>query len=39
MKIHSQRTSCTSRFFDVTPIGRILNRFAADMDKIDLELT
>lgn len=26
-------------FFDVTPIGRILNRFAADMDKIDLELT
>jgi ATP-binding cassette subfamily C (CFTR/MRP) protein 1 len=26
-------------FFDVTPIGRILNRFAADMDKVDLELT
>jgi len=26
-------------FFDVTPTGRILNRFAADMDKIDLELT
>mmetsp|Transcript_1973 Transcript_1973/g.4859 ORF Transcript_1973/g.4859 Transcript_1973/m.4859 type:complete len:1649 (-) Transcript_1973:101-5047(-) len=26
-------------FFDVTPIGRILNRFAADMDKLDLELT
>ena len=26
-------------FFDVTPLGRILNRFAADMDKIDLELT
>jgi ABC-type multidrug transport system fused ATPase/permease subunit len=26
-------------FFDVTPIGRVLNRFAADMDKIDLELT
>jgi len=26
-------------FFDVTPIGRILNRFAADMDKIDLDLT
>jgi len=26
-------------FFDVTPVGRILNRFAADMDKIDLELT
>jgi ATP-binding cassette, subfamily C (CFTR/MRP), member 1 len=26
-------------FFDVTPIGRILNRFAADTDKVDLELT
>jgi ATP-binding cassette subfamily C (CFTR/MRP) protein 1 len=26
-------------FFDVTPTGRVLNRFAADMDKIDLELT
>lgn len=26
-------------FFDVTPTGRILNRFAADMDKVDLELT
>ena len=26
-------------FFDVTPIGRVLNRFAADMDKLDLELT
>jgi len=26
-------------FYDVTPLGRILNRFAADMDKIDLELT
>lgn len=26
-------------FFDVTPVGRILNRFAADMDKLDLELT
>jgi len=26
-------------FFDVTPIGRILNRFSADMDKVDLELT
>mmetsp|Transcript_8592 Transcript_8592/g.18150 ORF Transcript_8592/g.18150 Transcript_8592/m.18150 type:complete len:989 (-) Transcript_8592:348-3314(-) len=25
-------------FFDVTPLGRILNRFAHDMDKIDLEL-
>jgi ABC-type multidrug transport system fused ATPase/permease subunit len=26
-------------FFDVTPLGRILNRFAADMDKVDIELT
>jgi ATP-binding cassette subfamily C (CFTR/MRP) protein 1 len=26
-------------FFDVTPTGRILARFAADMDKIDLDLT
>jgi ABC-type multidrug transport system fused ATPase/permease subunit len=26
-------------FFDITPTGRVLNRFAADMDKIDLELT
>merc|ERR1712232_1242200 len=26
-------------FFDVTPIGRILNRFAADMDKVDLNLS
>lgn len=26
-------------FFDVTPTGRILNRFAADMDKVDLQLT
>jgi ATP-binding cassette, subfamily C (CFTR/MRP), member 1 len=26
-------------FFDVTPTGRVLNRFAADMDKVDLELS
>jgi ATP-binding cassette subfamily C (CFTR/MRP) protein 1 len=24
-------------FFDITPIGRVLNRFSADMDKVDLE--
>ncbi|KAF8634908.1 hypothetical protein AX15_000655 [Amanita polypyramis BW_CC] len=27
-----------ARFFDVTPIGRILNRFTTDMDTIDLVL-
>lgn len=26
------------RFFDVTPLGRILNSFSADMDVIDEEL-
>ena len=31
-------SSILSKFL-VTPIGRVLNRFAADMDKIDLDLT
>jgi len=42
-RIHDGLTNAVLRapvsFFDVTPIGRVLNRFAADMDKLDLELT
>jgi len=42
-KLHDALTDAVLKapiaFFDVTPIGRVLNRFAADMDKLDLELT
>jgi ATP-binding cassette subfamily C (CFTR/MRP) protein 1 len=42
-RLHDGLTDAVLRapvaFFDVTPIGRVLNRFAADMDKLDLELT
>lgn len=43
VKLHDDLTDVVLKapisFFDVTPIGRVLNRFAADMDKIDLEVT
>jgi ABC-type multidrug transport system fused ATPase/permease subunit len=43
VKIHDDLAASILRapvaFFDVTPTGRVLNRFAADMDKVDLELT
>jgi len=43
VKLHDDLADAILRapiaFFDVTPIGRVLNRFAADMDKLDLELT
>ncbi|XP_078066968.1 ATP-binding cassette sub-family C member 12 isoform X3 [Mustelus asterias] len=29
---------CPMKFFDITPIGRIINRFSKDMDEIDVRL-
>ncbi|XP_060079358.1 ATP-binding cassette sub-family C member 5-like [Ylistrum balloti] len=30
--------SCPMKFFDTTPVGRIINRFSSDMDEIDIRL-
>lgn len=34
---HVMRAS-QPKFFDVTPVGRILNRFSADVDEVDNDL-
>ena len=38
-RVHNSMVSCVMRspmsFFDTTPIGRILNRFASDVDVLD----
>ncbi|XP_069104067.1 ATP-binding cassette sub-family C member 5-like isoform X2 [Argopecten irradians] len=30
--------SCPMKFFDTTPVGRIINRFSSDIDEIDIRL-